>query len=42
MQRLHEDDLVGHLLAREGWELLRFRTIPEQDEEYVIETSLGT
>jgi hypothetical protein len=24
MQRLHEDDLVGHVLEREGWEVLSF------------------
>jgi hypothetical protein len=24
MQRLHEDDLVGHVLAQEEWEIIRF------------------
>jgi hypothetical protein len=24
MQRLHEDDLVGHVLQREGWDVLSF------------------
>ena len=26
MQRLHEDDLIGHLLAQEPWEVLSFPT----------------
>src|SRR5215470_2393185 len=29
MQRLHEDDLVGHVLAQEEWEVLRFPAIAE-------------
>ncbi len=33
MQRLHIDDLVGHLLAKdEGWEVLNLPAIAEQDE----------
>src|SRR5881392_1725684 len=28
MQRLHEDDLVGHVLAQEEWEIIRFRQSP--------------
>jgi hypothetical protein len=31
MQRLHEDDLVGHVLAQEGWEVLSFPAIAEAD-----------
>ena len=27
MQRLHEDDIVGHVLAHEEWEVIRFRTL---------------
>src|SRR6266403_743043 len=27
MQRLHEDDLVGHVLAQEPWEVLSFPAI---------------
>jgi predicted phage terminase large subunit-like protein len=38
MQRLHEDDLVGHVLAREEWEVVRFPAIAEEDEEHRIET----
>src|SRR5215831_14608807 len=32
MQRLHEDDLVGHVLAQEEWEVLRFPAIAETEE----------
>ena len=42
MQRLHEDDLVGHVLGQEKWEVVRFPAIAELDEEHVIETPLGT
>jgi predicted phage terminase large subunit-like protein len=42
MQRLHEDDLVGHVLAQEDWEVVRFPAIAEADEAHEIETILGT
>jgi hypothetical protein len=42
MQRLHEDDLVGHVLEREGWEVLSFPAIAEQDEEFVIKNPYGS
>jgi predicted phage terminase large subunit-like protein len=32
MQRLHEDDLAGRLLAKGGWEHLKIAAIAEQDE----------
>jgi predicted phage terminase large subunit-like protein len=38
MQRLHEDDLVGHVLGQEQWEILSFPAIAEKDEEHRIET----
>ena len=41
MQRLHEDDLVGHVLAQEAWEVLRFPAIAEADEVHEIETIWG-
>lgn len=41
MQRLHEDDLVGHVLQQKGWEVLRLPAIAETDEEYRIDTPLG-
>jgi predicted phage terminase large subunit-like protein len=41
MQRLHEDDLVGHVLGQEQWEILSFPAIAETDEEHRLETILG-
>src|SRR6266403_1256546 len=41
MQRLHEDDLVGHVLAQEQWEILSFPAIAEKDEVHRIETIWG-
>jgi predicted phage terminase large subunit-like protein len=41
MQRLHEDDLVGHVLAQEDWEVLSFPAIAETDETHEIETVWG-
>ncbi|MDR3385587.1 MAG: phage terminase large subunit [Rudaea sp.] len=41
MQRLHEDDLVGHVLGQEPWEVLSFPAIAEQDESIVFETPAG-
>ena len=42
MQRLHLDDLVGHVLAQEPWEVLSFPAIAEQEESFLIATPLGT
>jgi predicted phage terminase large subunit-like protein len=41
MQRLHEDDFVGHLIEQGGWKLLRFPAIAEEDEVHAIETIFG-
>src|SRR6516162_6355397 len=41
MQRLHEDDLVGHVLEQEGWDVVRFPAIAEEDERHEIETIWG-
>lgn len=42
MQRLHQDDLVGHVLDRgEEWEVLSFPAIAVEDEEYSVDTALG-
>jgi predicted phage terminase large subunit-like protein len=38
MQRLHQDDLVGHVLKQGGWELLKFPAIAEEDENYFLQT----
>jgi len=36
MQRLHEDDLVGRMLEKGGWEHLKIAAIAEEDEEIPI------
>src|SRR5712675_963572 len=41
MQRLHEDDLVGHVLGQEPWEVLSFPAIAEAEEAHQIETIWG-
>ena len=41
MHRLHEDDLVGHVLAQEDWEVVSFPAIAEDDESQIIETVWG-
>jgi predicted phage terminase large subunit-like protein len=41
MHRLHEDDLVGHVLAQEDWEVVRFPAIAEEDEAHAVETVWG-
>jgi predicted phage terminase large subunit-like protein len=42
MQRLHEDDLVGHVLGVEPWKVIRFPAIAEEDESHMIQTPYGT
>ena len=34
MQRLHEDDLVGHVLPKEGWEVVSIPAIATRDHPY--------
>lgn len=41
MQRLHEDDLVGHVMETGGWEILSFPAIAESDETHSIATPYG-
>ena len=41
MQRLHEDDLVGHVLQQGDWRVLKFPAIAEENETYTIETPYG-
>ena len=36
MQRLHEDDLVGHVLKTDNWKVLRFPAIAEDNEIHEI------
>lgn len=40
-QRLHQNDLVGHVMERGGWEVLCFPAIAEQDETHRVETLFG-
>jgi predicted phage terminase large subunit-like protein len=41
MQRLHQDDLVGHVLEQGEWDVLSFPAIATQDEEQPIDSALG-
>ena len=41
MQRLHEDDLVGHVLKHGDWKLLKFPAIAEQTECHIVNTPYG-
>src|SRR5882762_5311412 len=41
MQRLHQDDLVGHVIEQEDWEILSFAAIAEADEIHQIDGPLG-
>jgi predicted phage terminase large subunit-like protein len=41
MQRLHEDDLVGHLLGLGDWKVLRLPAIAEVDEQFEVSTTYG-
>lgn len=41
MQRLHEDDLAGHVLQQGGWHALKFPAIADEDEVHVIHTAFG-
>lgn len=42
MQRLHEDDLVGHVLKQESWEVVSLPAIAESDEVHGYETPYGS
>ena len=42
MQRLHEDDLIGHVMGVEPWKVIRFPAIAEEDETHMIRTPYGT
>jgi predicted phage terminase large subunit-like protein len=41
MQRLHEDDLVGHVRGVEPWKVIRFPAIAEEDETHMIQSPYG-
>ena len=40
-QRLHEDDMIGHVMAQAGFELLAFPAIAQDDETHTIRTPFG-
>jgi len=42
MQRLHEDDLVGHVLEQQDWKLVRLPAIADEDETHTIHSPLRT
>ena len=42
MQRLHEDDFVGHILGLDQWDVVSFPAIAQEDEVHVVETPYGT
>ena len=41
MQRLHDDDLVGHVLGQEPWEIVSLPAIAEWDDVQIYETPYG-
>jgi len=41
MHRLHEDDLTGHVLAQEEWEVVRLPAIADVADAYRVATVLG-
>ena len=41
MHRLHEDDLAGHVLTQEPWEVVRLPAIADDDEGHRVETVFG-
>ena len=41
MQRLHLDDLVGYVMEKEGWEVVKLPAIAEEYTEHTYETLYG-
>ena len=41
MHRLHEDDLAGHVLTQEPWEVVRLPAIADEEELHRVETVFG-
>ena len=41
MQRLHEDDLVGHVMEQGKWRVVSLPAIAEQEENHIIQTPFG-
>jgi predicted phage terminase large subunit-like protein len=42
MQRLHQDDLIGHVQEQGKWEVLSFPAFAEEDESFTVDTILGS
>ncbi|WP_421882730.1 phage terminase large subunit [Methylibium sp.] len=42
MQRLHQDDLVGHVLGQDDWTVLNLPAIAETDEAHEMKSVFGT
>ena len=42
MHRLYEDDLAGHVLGQEEWDVVRLPAIAEEDEVHQVETVFGS
>lgn len=42
MQRLHQDDLVGHVLGQDDWTVLNLPAIAETDEAHEAQSVFGT
>jgi hypothetical protein len=42
MHRLHEDDLAGHVMAQEDWDVVRLPALAEEDELHRVETVFGS
>ena len=41
MQRQHQDDLVGHVLPHENWDVVSFPAIATADETHIVDSPLG-
>jgi hypothetical protein len=41
MHRLHEDDIAGHVLGQEPWEVVRLPAIADDEELHRVETVFG-
>ena len=41
MQRLHQDDLVGHVLEQDGWDVLCLPAIAESEQQFTYENVFG-
>jgi len=41
MQRLHEDDVVGHVLEQDDWEVLSLPAIAEVEQRFMIKNIFG-